>query len=96
MYLLGPYLHPISRGFALRGISPYSLSGWPLNLHHFTGAWLLIVQLSRFQTFTLGFSTYVVVRKNKDFPAIHEIYFDVLLRKEAGNRDLGLPPAAPP
>lgn len=29
-------------------------------------------------------------------PAIHGIYFDSLLRKEAENQDLGSPPAAPP
>jgi len=30
------------------------------------------------------------------FPAVHGIYFDPLLGKEAENQDLGSPPAAPP
>ena len=60
----------------------YSLSGWPLNL-----PW------TKNNNLVPGLAA---DSSSSDIPAIHEIYFDRLLGKEAVNQDLDSPPAAPP
>ena len=80
-----PYHHPSSvkvRMSRTSGrLSLLLFQGWSLSLPHFTGAWLLIVSILTFLLFRLSFHFPFRSKSLQEFPAVHEIFHYVSLRK---------------